>query len=167
MTLCDLMECSLPGFSVHGISHTSGKCWSGLPFPTPGDLPDPGFESASLVSLTLADGFFTIALPGKPMDSLLSQFSLSFMSNSAALWTVARQSSLAFTNLQSLLKCMSIESVIPSGHLILCRPLFLLQSFLALGSFPKSHFFPSGGQSVGVSASTSVLPMNIPMNIQD
>ena len=38
--------------------------WSGLPFPSPGDLPDPGIESASLV---LAGGFFTIEPPGKPM----------------------------------------------------------------------------------------------------
>ena len=36
-----------------------------------------------------------------------------------------------------------------------------LQSFPASGSFPMSHFFASGGQSIGVSASTSVLPMNI------
>ena len=36
-----------------------------------------------------------------------------------------------------------------------------LQSFPASGSFPMSHFFPSGGQSIGVSASASVLPMNI------
>ena len=36
-----------------------------------------------------------------------------------------------------------------------------LQPFSASGSFPMSHFFPSGGQSIGVSASTSVLPMNI------
>ena len=53
----------------------------------------------------------------------------------------------------------SIESVMPSNHLILCRPL-LLQSFPASGSFQMSQFFPSGGQSTGVSASTSVLPMN-------
>ena len=40
-------------------------------------------------------------------------------------------------------------------------PFFHLQSFLASGSFPMNHFFTSGGQSVGVSASASVLPMNI------
>ena len=39
--------------------------WSGLPFPTPGDLPDPGIEPASLVSPALAGGFFTTAPPGK------------------------------------------------------------------------------------------------------
>ena len=40
--------------------------WSGLPFPTPGDLPDPGIQPASLVSPALAGGFFTTAPPGKP-----------------------------------------------------------------------------------------------------
>ena len=41
-TLCDPMECSLPDFSVHGILHT--RNWSGLPFPSPGDLPNPGIQ---------------------------------------------------------------------------------------------------------------------------
>ena len=49
-----------------------------------------------------------------------------------------------------------------SSSLILCNPLsFCLQSFLASGSFPVSRCFASGGQNIGVSASTSVLPMNI------
>ena len=56
----------------------------------------------------------------------------------------------------------SIELVMPSNHLILCRPFSShLQSFPASGSFPVSQFFPSGGQSIGVSALASVLPMNI------
>ena len=42
--------------------------WSGLPFPTPGDLPNPGIEHASPVSPALAGGCFTIAPPGKPED---------------------------------------------------------------------------------------------------
>ena len=41
--------------------------WSGLPFPTPGDLPDPGIEPMSLAFPVLAGRFFTITLPGKPM----------------------------------------------------------------------------------------------------
>ena len=66
------------------------------------------------------------------------------------------------TNFRSLLKLMSIESVMPSNHLILCRPVSSrLQSFPASGSFPMSLFFTVGGQSTGVSASASVLPMNI------
>ncbi|CAN0493481.1 unnamed protein product [Rangifer tarandus platyrhynchus] len=45
-----------------------------------------------------------------------------------SLWTAARQASLSITNSRSLLKLMSIESVMPSNHLILCRPLLLLPS---------------------------------------
>ena len=55
-----------------------------------------------------------------------------------------------------------LEPVMPSNYLILCLPLLLLPSlFPASGSFPMSQFFASGDQSVGVSASTSVLPMNM------
>ena len=57
---------------------------------------------------------------------------------------------------------MSIESVMPSNHLILCRPLLLaLSIFPSLGSFPISQFFTSGGQSIGASASASDHQMNI------
>ena len=80
----------------------------------------------------------------------------------ATIRTTAHQASLSITNSWSLLKLMSIESVMPSNHLILCL-LFSshLQSFPALGSFPMSQFFTLGHQSIGVSASASVLPMNI------
>ena len=54
------------------------------------------------------------------------QFNSSVMSNSATPWTAARQASLSITNSQSLLKLTSIKSVMPSNHLILCRPLLLL-----------------------------------------
>ena len=80
----------------------------------------------------------------------------------AAPWTAARQASLSITNSCSLLKLMSIESVMPSNHLILCHPLLLLPSiFASAGSFSVSQFLTSGGQSIGVSASASLLPMNI------
>ena len=66
------------------------------------------------------------------------------------------------TNSWSLLKLMSIKSVMPSSHLILCRPLLLLPSiFPSIGVFSKESVFPSGGKSIGASASASVLPMNI------
>ena len=56
--------------------------------------------------------------------------------------------SLSITNSQSLLKLMSIQSVLPSNHLILCHPLLLLPSiFPASGSFPVSQIFTSGNQS--------------------
>ena len=77
-------------------------------------------------------------------------------------WTAACQASLSTINSQCLLKLMFIESLMPSHHLILCHPLLLLPSiFPASGSFPMSQFVTSGGQSTGVSASASVLPMNI------
>ena len=90
------------------------------------------------------------------------QFSHSVVSDSATAWTAARQTSLSITNSRSLPKLMSIESVMPSNHLILCHSLLLLpQSFPASGSFPMSQFFILVGQNIGVSVSVSVLPVNI------
>ena len=81
----------------------------------------------------------------------------------ATPWTAARQASLTVTNSWSLPKPMSIELVMPSNHLILCHPLLLLPSIIpASGAFQMSQSFALGGQSIGVSASTSVLPMNTP-----
>ena len=51
------MDCSLPGSSVHEFSRQ--EYWSGLPFPPPGDLPDPEIKLASLASPALAGRFFT------------------------------------------------------------------------------------------------------------
>ena len=62
--------------------------------------------------------------------------SLSFVQLFVAPWTAARQASLSITNSWSLLKLMSIESVMPSNHLILCRPHFLLPSI-----FPNIRVF--------------------------
>ena len=88
--------------------------------------------------------------------------SLSCVRLFATPWTAACQAFLSITNSWSLLKLMSIDLVMPSNHLIFCRPLLLPPSiFSTSGSFPMSQFFTSGGQSTGVSASASVLPMNI------
>ena len=57
LTLCDRMDCSPPGSSVHGFSRQ--EFWNELPFPPPGDLPYPGIELKSRMSPALADGFFT------------------------------------------------------------------------------------------------------------
>ena len=72
--------------------------WSGLSFSSPGDLPDPGIEPVSLVSLALASRFFTTVPPGKPPS--LHQFSC--VQLFATPWTAARQASLSITNSQSL-----------------------------------------------------------------
>ena len=78
----------------------------------------------------------------------------------ATPWTAAHQACFSIISFWSLVKLMSIKSVMPSNHLTLCWPLSShLQSFPASGSFPVSQLFASGGQSLGVSASTSVLPI--------
>ena len=66
---------------------------------------------------------------------------------------------MSFTISQGLLKFMSIELVMPSNYLILCRPLPLPSTFPSIRDFLVSQLFTSGDQSIG--ASTSVLPMNI------
>ena len=86
---------------------------------------------------------------------------LSCVQSFATPWTAARQASLFNTNSPSLLKLMSMESVMLSNHLILCGPLLSCpQSFPASGSFPVSVLrirWPKYRSS----ASASVLPMNI------
>ena len=67
------MDCSPLGFSVHEISQAS---WSGLPFTSPGDLPDPGVEP---VSPTLAGGFFTTEPAGKPQSQFFSSLYHTFV----------------------------------------------------------------------------------------
>ena len=91
------------------------------------------------------------------IHTLVAIQSLSHVWLFATPWAEACKASQSFTVSRSLLKLMSIESMMPSNHLILCRPLLLLPS-----TFPNvSHLFASGGQSIGASASASVLPMNI------
>ena len=62
--LNNLLDCGLPGFSVHRIFQA--RYWSGLPFSSPRVLPNPGMAPVSLVSPALADGFFKTVALGKP-----------------------------------------------------------------------------------------------------
>ena len=77
-------------------------------------------------------------------------------------WTAACQASLSFTISRSLLKFTSIELMMQSNHRILCHPFCFLPSiFPSIRVFSVSQLFASGGQSIGVSASASVLPKNV------
>ena len=69
LTLCDPMDCSLPGSSL-GTFFSRQKYWSGLPCPPPGDLPDPGFKLASLLSSALA-GMQACFLPLVPPGNIM------------------------------------------------------------------------------------------------
>ena len=62
-TLCDPMDCSLLGSPIE---FSRQEYWTGLPFPSPGDLPDPGIKPSSPA---LAGRFFTTVPPGKPIDN--------------------------------------------------------------------------------------------------
>ena len=86
--------------------------------------------------------------------------SLSHVQLFATPRTAACQASLSLTNSQSLLKLMSIKSVMPSSYLILCHPLLLLPPiFPRIRVFSSESVFASGDQSIGISF--------LPMNIQD
>ena len=80
------------------------------------------------------------------------------MSNSEIPWTPARQAFLFITNFWSLPKLMSIKSVMPSNHLILCPLLLLPSIFPSIRVFSNELAITSGGQSIGASASAPVLP---------
>ena len=76
-------------------------------------------------------------------------------------WTVAHQASLSITPGACSNLCPLSQWCHPTISSSVVPFTSCLQSFPASGSFPMSQFFPSGGQSIGVSASASVLPMNI------
>ena len=89
-----------------------------------------------------------------PIVNTSVQFSRSDVSDSATPWTAARQRSLSFPISQSLLKLMSIGSVMPFNHLTLCHPLLLLPSiFPSIRVFSNMQLFASSGQSIGALAS--------------
>ena len=108
---------------------------------------------------------FTVLKTNINTERILYQFSsvqsLSHVRLFATPWIAARQAFLSITNSWSSPKLMSIELVMPSSHLILCRPSSSCpQSLPASGSFPMSQLFAWSGQSTGVGALASLLPMN-------
>ena len=122
------------------------------------DVPPSIFQSKLFTSQVL---YFGLLALGDERGQFSSAQSLSHVQLFVNPWIGAHQASLSITNSQRLLKIMSIELVMPSNHLILCHPLLLLHSILpSIRSFPMSQLFATGGQSIGVSASASVLPMN-------
>ena len=132
--------------------------WSGKPFPSPGDLPNPGIEPRS--PALQADSL--LAEPQGKANQRSSVQSLSHVRLFATPWTATSQAPLSIINSWSLLKLMSIELVMPPNHLILCCPCLLLPLiFPSFKVFSNESVFTSGGQNIGVSASASVLPMNI------
>ena len=71
------MDCSFPGSSVYGI--LQARIWETLPFPSPGDLPNPGIEPMSLMSPALAGGFFTTSVIWKALLMNSRHYSFSYL----------------------------------------------------------------------------------------
>ena len=108
--------------------------WSGLPFPPPEDLPNPGTEPASLMSPALAGGFFTTSAT---WEALICCYSVAkSYSTLCHFMDCSTLRSLSLTISWNFLKRMFIELIMPSNHLILCHPLFLLPSI-----FPSIRVF--------------------------
>ena len=134
LTLCNPVDCSLPGFSIHGIPQASLliKISSFFRFYCLEIMPTLQFSSVSQLCLTLFDPM-DCNTPGLPVHCQLPEFTQ--------------------THVRWVQWCH--RTILSSVILFSC-----LQSFPASESFPMSQCFPSGGQSIGVSASTSVRPMN-------
>ena len=105
--------------------------------------------------------FDLLAVHGTLKSLLVVVQSLSHVQLFATPWTAACQASLSIANSQSLLKLMSIESVMPSSHLILCHPLLLLPSIFPSIRVFSSEFALHIRWPKYWEASASVLPVNI------
>ena len=179
----DPMDCSLPDSSVHGIFLARILEWTAISFSRGFFQPRDGtwvsciagrfFTTEPLRSMVVLNclwlyliGYvYAVQEPGGKFSStyqVTPQFS-SVTQSCLSLCDPVNCSTPGLPVHHQLpeFSQMSIESVMPLNHLILCRPLLLLPSiFPASGSFQMSQLSASGGQNIGVSASTSVLPMN-------
>ena len=129
MALCNPIDRSPPSFSAHGISQARILKW--IEFLLQGI-----FLTQGLNPHLLHQQANSLPLHYLAWIQLSSVQSLSCVQLFATPWTAACQASLSITNSQSLLKFMFIESVMPSNHLLLCRPLLFLPSI-----FPSIRVF--------------------------
>ena len=169
------MDCSTPGFPVHHqlqeftqthVHRVSNAIQPSHPLLSP---------SPPAFSLSQLQGIFQgvssshqmakaleFQLQHQSFQSVSSVQSLSCVRLFVTPFTAACQASLSITNSWSLLKLLSIELMMPSNHLILCRPLLLLPLiFPSIRVFSSESVLCISGQRTGISASASVLPINI------
>ena len=137
--LCDSMARSPPGFSVHGIFQA--RLLECIAVPSKGS--SGCRHNMSLMFPALAGEFFTTSTPWKPVASLSVQFSRSVVSDSLQPHESQHARPPCPSPTPSLFKLMSIESVMPSSHLILCRPLLLLPPIpLSIRVFSNASALP-------------------------
>jgi len=159
--LCDPIDCSLPGSSVHGDSpgkYTGMGCHTFFEGIFPTQVSNPGLPHCRQILYHLEKSMATHS-----NILTLVQFSRSVMSDSLQLHGLqhARPPCPSPTPGACANSYPSSQWCHPTISSSVIPFSFLLQSFSASGSFPMSQSFASGGQSIGVSASASVLPMNI------
>ena len=152
--------CSTPWSVAHqallSMEFSRKEYWSRLPYPTLGDLPNPGVEPESLTSPASQVGSLPLVPPSTVVVQSLSHVWLCDPINcSTPGFPVLR-------HLPELAQMHVHESVVPSNHLVLCCPPLLLPSiFPSIRVFSMSCLFTSGDQNTGASASASALPMSI------
>ena len=169
------MDRSLPGASAHGILHARILEWVAISFSrgcsqhknwtqvsyTAGRFFTKWAIKMSMAFLNASVGLFVYPFGTSALSSVQFIQSLSHVYHCATPWTAAHQASLSTTNSWSLPKTLPIELVC---HLTISSSVLpfssCLQPFPTSGSFQMSQLFTSGGQNLGVSASTSVLPTN-------
>ena len=156
-----------PRSSVHGFLRQ--KFWNGLPFPPWGELSDPRIKTVSLKSRALAGGFFTTGATWKPSCSQFSsvQFSRSVVSDTLQPHESqhARPPCPSPTPRIYPNSCPSSQWCHPAISSSVVPFSSCPQSLPESESFPMSQLFAWGGQSIGVSALASVLPVNTPTDL--
>ena len=155
--------CSTPWSVAHqallSMEFSRKEYWSRLPYPTLGDLPNPGVEPESLTSPASQVGSLPLVPPSTVVVQSLSHVWLCDPINCST------PGFPVFRHLPELAQMHIHESVVPSNHLVLCCPPLLLPSiFPSIRVFLMSQFFTSGGQSIRASALASVLPIIFRIN---
>ena len=157
--------CATPQTAAHQAPPSPGfsrqEHWSGVPLPSPCVCYSPPlllFPLYKSILLPLLCGTLHMACHISVQFTSVAHSYLTLCDP----WTAALQASLSITNFQSLLKLMSIESVMPSNHLILCHPLLLLPSiFPSIGVFSNESVLHIRWPKYWSFSVRSVLPMNI------
>ena len=174
------MDCSPPGSSIHGTLQARTLEWVSFPSSRGSSWPRDRIQISCI-----AGRLFSVWAPGKPYVNIsksISDYTHSYIhcavdaEPQSGVWlsetagTAARHAPLSSGISQSLLKFMSIELVILSNHLILCRPLLLPSVFPSIRVFSNESALPIRGPKYW-SFSTSILPMNIqdwfPLGLMD
>ena len=136
--LCDPIDYSLPGSSIHGIFQERFLEWLAISYFRESCWPR---DQTHISCVALVGRFFITVPPGNPLHmSSFIQSCLTF----AAPWIAAHQAPLSSTISQNLLKFISVESVMLSNHLIFCHPLLLPLIFPSIRVFSNESFLAYG-----------------------